>query len=128
MPDDSYTVRMIRETPVVATPEEIDVTSAEALPVELLASAECGHAVVAVDMTRTHFCDSVGLNVLIQAHQRAQAARGRLRMVVQAPAILRILAVTGVDQIIPHFTNREDALAEPPRQPPRATPMPDCAS
>jgi len=51
MPDDSYTVRMIRGTPAVATPEEIDVTSAEALRVELLALAECGHPVVAVDMT-----------------------------------------------------------------------------
>jgi hypothetical protein len=47
MPDVSYTVRLIRGTPVVATPEEIDVTSADALHVELLASAECGHAVVA---------------------------------------------------------------------------------
>jgi anti-sigma B factor antagonist len=113
MPDVSYNVRMIGGMPVVATPEEIDVSSAYALGQELVASANRGHAVVAVDMTRTQFCDSVGLNVLIRAHQRAEAAGGGLRLVVQAPAILRVLAVTGTDQIIPHFTNLDDALAEP---------------
>jgi anti-anti-sigma factor len=114
LPNVSYTVHMIRGMPVVTTPEDIDVTSAYALRAQLLASAERGHAVVTVDMTRTHFCDSFGLNVLIRAHQRAQTACGGLRLVVQAPAILRILAVTGADQIIPCFTNLEDALAEPP--------------
>jgi anti-sigma B factor antagonist len=113
MPDVSYTVGMAGGTAVVTAPEEIDVTTAYVLRAELLAAAERGHAVVAVDMSRTQFCDSVGLNVLIRAHQRAQAAGGVVRLVVQAPAVLRILAVTGADQIIPHFTNLEDALAEP---------------
>lgn len=112
MPDASYTVRTIRGTPVVATPEEIDVSNAYALSVVLVASVDRGHAVVAVDMTRTQFCDSVGLNALIRAHQRAQAAGGGLRLVVRAPAILRVLAVTGTDQIFPLFTNLGDALAE----------------
>jgi len=124
MPDASYTVRIIRGMPVVATPDEMDGTSAYALRVELLASAERGHAVVAVDMTRTHFCDSVGLNALIRAHQRAHAAAGGgLRMVAHAPAILRILAVTGADQIIPRFTNLEEALAEPTASHPRPLPF-----
>lgn len=123
MADVSYTVGLVRGMPVVTTPEEIDVTSAYALRAELLAAAEDGHAVIAVDMTRTQFCDSVGLNVLIRGHQRAQSAAGGLRLVVRAPAVLRILAVTGADQIIPLFTNLEDALAEPPARQFRPRPV-----
>jgi anti-sigma B factor antagonist len=121
MPDVSYTAGIIGGTLVVTAPEEIDVTSAPALRAELLAVAERGHTVFAVDMTRTQFCDSVGLGALIRAHQRAQAAGGGVRLVVQAPAIRRILAVTGADQIIPCYSNLEDALAEPPANqlPPR---------
>jgi hypothetical protein len=49
MPDVSYVVRMILGMPVVATLGDIDAISAYALGVELLASAECRHLVVAID-------------------------------------------------------------------------------
>jgi anti-sigma B factor antagonist len=59
--------------PVVATPEEIDITNAEALRSALLTAAANGHSVVVVDMTRTRFCDSSGLHTLLAA----QASRSR---------------------------------------------------
>ena len=56
--------------PVVAAPEEIDITTAYRLR-SALAAAVRGHATVVVDMTRTHACDTAGLHVLVRAHRRA---------------------------------------------------------
>jgi anti-sigma B factor antagonist len=109
MPDATYTVEVIEGSPVVTAPEEMDITNADALA-EILRSADCGDVVV--DMSRTVFCDSVGLGVLVRGHQRAQACGGGLRLVIQAPAVLRILAVSGFDQIMPRFGTLDDALAD----------------
>ena len=69
MPDARFTVEVVRGVPVVAAPEEIDITNAEALRAALLAAAD-GHGTLVVDMTQTRFCDSSGLHVLIAAHRR----------------------------------------------------------
>src|SRR5580704_1708527 len=73
MPDGSFPVEVVRGVPVVATPEEIDISNAEALRSALIRSVPNGHGALVVDMARTRFCDSSGLHVLIAAHKRAQA-------------------------------------------------------
>ena len=69
MPEDKFPVEVVRGVPVVAAPEEIDITNAEALRAALLTAAD-GHGTLVVDMTQTRFCDSSGLHVLIAAHRR----------------------------------------------------------
>ena len=64
-----------------------------------------------VDMTGTTFCESSGVGVLAQAHKRAQADGGELRLVIPASAaVLRKLAVTGIDRVIPNFPSLYEAL------------------
>ena len=60
MPDHRYPL-MINGVPVVETSEEIDICNAEQLRIVLLEAGSRGHATVAVDLTRTRFCDSSGL-------------------------------------------------------------------
>jgi anti-anti-sigma regulatory factor len=43
-------------------------------------AADCGHATIVVDMTRTRFCDATALGVLVMAHKRAVAEAGELRL------------------------------------------------
>jgi anti-sigma B factor antagonist len=105
---------MIRGLPVVAAPEEIDVSNADWLRIYLLESAARGHATLVVDMTRFHFCDSAGLHVLVRVHKRALAEGGELRLVIPCVAGLRAVAVTGVDRVIPHFPTLDEALPQPP--------------
>jgi anti-sigma B factor antagonist len=62
-------------------------------------------------MTRTRFCDSSGLHVLLAAHKRP-AEGGELLLVMPNAAVLRVFAVTGIDRMIPNFTSLEDALAQ----------------
>jgi anti-sigma B factor antagonist len=65
-------------------------------------------------MSRTQFCDSATLNVLVRAHKRAQAEGGEVLLVIAAVTVLRIFAVTGIDHLIPNFPSLEEALAQTP--------------
>jgi len=112
MQDGSFPLEMVDGVPVVATPEEIDITNAPELRSALLEAAAHGHGTFVADLSRTHFCDSSGLHTLLAAHKRATAAGGDLLLVIPGPAVLRVFTITGVDQIIPNFTSLEEALAQ----------------
>jgi anti-anti-sigma factor len=104
-------VDVVRGVRVVTVPEEVDITNAAALRAALLQAAADGSPALVVDMTRTRFCDSAGLRVLVDAHRRALAAGGALLLAVPAEAVLRVLEITGIDQVIPHFASVDDAVA-----------------
>jgi len=106
-----FPVEMVRGIAVVVAPEEIDITNAPRLRAALLDAGSRGRAAVVVDMSGTRFCDTAGLHALVGAHRRAQAEGSRVLLVVAANAVLRILAITGLDQALAHFTSLDDALA-----------------
>ena len=112
MPEDKFPVEVVHGVPVVATPEEIDITNAEALRSALLTAAANGHDTLVVDMTRTQFCDSSGLHTLIAAHKRAEAEGREVLLVIPSPTVLRVFALTGMDRVIPNFTSLAEALAQ----------------
>ena len=97
--------------PVVAAPEEIDITNAEALRAVLLKAAANGHDTLVVDMTRTQFCDSSGLHTLIAAHKRAEAEGREVLLVIPSPTVLRVFVLTGMDRMIPNVPSLPEALA-----------------
>jgi anti-sigma B factor antagonist len=106
---------MISGVPVVAAPPDIDVDAAEQLRTVLLRATAGRHATIVVDMTRTRFCDSAGLTVLVRAHRRMLARGGELRLVIPADgAVSRIFAITSLDRVIPVFGSLDEAL--PPRR------------
>jgi anti-sigma B factor antagonist len=111
MPDARYPVTMADGVPVVAAPEEIDITNAPELSEALLDLHAQGHAVIVIDMTQTQFCDTAGLYVLVTGHKRALAEGREVRTAITGGSVLRILTITGIDQVIPHFDSVEDALA-----------------
>jgi anti-sigma B factor antagonist len=121
----SFPVQVVEGVPVVTAPEEIDLANAAGLRAALLEaarpelaqpelarpeSAEPGRALVVVDMSRTRFCDSAGLNALVAAARQARADGGEVRLVVVGEAVARIVALTGVDRVIPTYASLEDAL------------------
>jgi anti-anti-sigma factor len=126
----SFPVQVVEGVPVVTAPEEIDLANAAGLRAALLEAArpelarpelarpelaqpelaEPGRALVVVDMSRTRFCDSAGLNALVAAARQARADGGEVRLVVVGEAVARIVALTGVDRVIPVYASLEDAL------------------
>lgn len=115
MYDVAFPIQKISGVPVVITPEEIDITNADGLRAALLRAAAQGRTTYVVDMTRTRFCDSAGLQALIGAHRRARAEGGEVRFVVTGPAVRRILAIMAIDRLIPVFGHLDEALAPPAR-------------
>ena len=111
MHDGRFSVELVSGVPVVAAPEEIDITNAAELRSALLAAAAAGSGTLVADMTRTRFCDSSGLHALLAADKRARAAGGELLLVIPSVSVLRIFAITGIDRVIPNFTSLDDALA-----------------
>lgn len=123
MPGGFLPAQLVRGVPVVAAPWEIDVSNADLLRAAVLAAAAQGNGTFVVDMSRTTFCNSAGLGVLVQAHNQAVADGGELRLVIPASALmLRVFAVTGIDRLIPSFTSLDQAL-----QPAPTAPSPDPA-
>jgi anti-anti-sigma factor len=114
MLDDRFPVELVEGVPVVATPEEIDITNAEALRSALHTAATNGHRTLVVDMTQTKFCDSSALHSLLAAHKRAEAEGREVLLVIPSTAVLRVFAITGVDHMIPNFTSLPEALAQTP--------------
>jgi len=112
MPDDRFSVEVVRGIPVVGTPEEIDITNAPELRTALLEASADGPVTLVVDMTRTLFCDSAGLHALVGAHRRALAEDGAVVLAVSTEAVRRILALTGLDTAIPVFASLDEALAQ----------------
>jgi len=95
---------------IVTLPVEIDLTNARQTGDELCAAFGPGIAVVIADMSRTAFCDSSGIRQLLIAHDRAVAGDGELRVVIESPAVRRVLQVIGVDQILSIYPNLQTAL------------------
>ncbi len=110
-----YPIEMVNGVPVVAAPAEIDVSNATRLEAALLTAHYFGHGTCVVDMTNTRFCASAGLGVLLRAHNRALAKGGELRLVIPASAlVLRMFAMSGLDQVIPNFPGLDRALQPAP--------------
>ena len=114
-PEAGFPVQMVGGVPVVAAPEEIDITNADRLRAALLEAAVHGHGRFVVDMTRTRFCDTAGLHALVAAHKRTRTEGGQVvLLVVPGTGVLRIFAITGLDRVIPYAASLEEALAQMP--------------
>ena len=74
MGDGRFPFEMVSGVPVVAAPEEIDITNAPALGSALLEAAAHRHGTLVVDMPLTRFCDSSGLHTL-QGMPRVRAGQ-----------------------------------------------------
>jgi anti-anti-sigma factor len=111
MHDGRFPVEAAGDVPVVAVPEELDITNAPRLEPALAEAADKGHGKFVVDMSRTRFCDCAGLHILIAAHKQARAAGGGIVLAIGGRAVLRLFELTGADSVIPCFASREEALA-----------------
>jgi anti-sigma B factor antagonist len=114
MPEHRPVVELICGVPVVAAPGEIDITNAPGFRTALLEASALGRGTFVVDMSQTQFCDSAGMHALVLAHKHSRSEGGELLLVVQASAVLRVFALTGVDRLIPSFPSLEESLAHVP--------------
>ena len=113
MPHERFPVAWLGEAAVITLPEEIDISNSEQVRDELLSLLNRAPAVLIVDMAETTFCDSAGVNALVRAHKRATANGAEMRLVVASLGVQRVLAITGVDRLIPVCPSLTASLPEP---------------
>ena len=110
-PDDA------RQTEVVFLPRAIDMISADGVRAKLAAGIHAGAAVVLVDLSGTISCDGEGACCLAQAHHDAMAEGVELRLVAPSPAVLRMLALLGLEGRVSVYASLDEALPRPPQMP-----------
>jgi anti-anti-sigma factor len=108
--DQSFPISSPDGVPLVTAPAEIDFTNAPAFESALALAGTVG-ATVIVDMRANVVCDSSGLSALIQAHKRADAAGGELRLVMHPAHVPKVFKATGMDRIVKIFSTLPEAVA-----------------
>ncbi|AUG81759.1 hypothetical protein CFP65_7163 [Kitasatospora sp. MMS16-BH015] len=79
---------------------EADHTTSPLLQDALAKAIADSPAVLVVDLAALTFCDSACLNTLLRAHHDAQAADVWLILSGPGPQLLRLLSITGTDQVL----------------------------
>ncbi|MET9949963.1 STAS domain-containing protein [Streptomyces sp. NPDC006339] len=94
---------------------DLDFDTRESVQGELAALVEEGTSprppALVVDLSQVGFCDSSGLNMLLRTRAAAEAVGTELRLAGVAPAVMRVLELTGADTVFSLYDSVEDALA-----------------
>ncbi len=86
---------------VVMLPAEIDPgTAAGQVQAALARALTAGVTVLVADMTATTYCTREGVQALLRARRAAQAAGAQFRLAAVAPAVRRILEITGTSTLL----------------------------
>ncbi|AWK09015.1 STAS domain-containing protein [Streptomyces spongiicola] len=105
-------VRTEGPSEVVTPAGELDHHTAELLRAPLENALEQGRARLVVDCSHLEFCDSTGLNVLLGARLRAEAAGGGVHLAGMLPVVARVFEITGAEAVFTVHDSVEAALAE----------------
>ncbi len=89
---------------------EIDVATSPELHELLSGLIESGPGLLIVNLTDVSFIDSTGLGVLVGAVRELRAGGGDLRLVVTQPHIIKLLELTGLDEVFSVLPSMSDAV------------------
>jgi anti-anti-sigma factor len=94
----------------ISISERLDVAGTEAIAVKFAALAASSPRRVLVDLTGVSFLASMGIRALVTNAKAQQLRGGRLVLFVGAnSAVAKTLETTGIDTLIPMFTDAAEA-------------------
>lgn len=101
-----------RGASAVLTPAgELDHDTAELFRDPLDQAVADGYSRLVVDCTQLDFCDSTGLNVLLGARLKAEAAGGAVHLAGMRPAVARVFEITGAGAVFTVHPDLDSALS-----------------
>jgi anti-sigma B factor antagonist len=107
-------IRQEKDTPagveVVAPQGEIDISNIEVLDRVLGEVAEQQPRQLLVDLSGISYIDSAGVSSLMRAGQQTAQQGGRFSLVGGRPFVRRLIRMTGLDRLYPHFETIAAAL------------------
>lgn len=105
-------VRREGSSAVVTPAGELDHHTAELLREPLETAVDQGLSRLVVDCSRLEFCDSTGLNVLLGARLKAEAAGGGVHLAGMRPVVARVFEITGAEAVFVVHPTLQDALSD----------------
>ncbi|MBT3153274.1 STAS domain-containing protein [Streptomyces sp. CHD11] len=97
---------------VVTPAGELDHHTADLLREPLEGCLAKGFKRLVIDCSRLEFCDSTGLNVLLGARLKAEAAGGGVHLAGMQSVVSRVFEITGADAVFTVHDTLEAALAD----------------
>jgi anti-sigma B factor antagonist len=104
------TVRKLEGTAVVTVAGEIDVYTSPLLQERLVEVLRDGISSIVLDLSAVTFLDSTGLGVLITGLKRCRSAEGDLSLVTAQPNVLKVLEITGLNDVFQIHDSVDDAI------------------
>ncbi|MFI6639191.1 STAS domain-containing protein [Streptomyces sp. NPDC050504] len=105
-------VRTEGDSEVLTVVGELDHHTADLLREPLEHALDQGRTRLVVDCSRLEFCDSTGLNVLLGARLRADAAGGGVHLAAMRPVVARVFEITGAEAVFTVHASLDGALGE----------------
>ena len=84
---------------------ELDIHTAPGVADAITGSLDGGASTVVVDAAALRFCDSSGIQVLVQARERLMGSGGTLRVEGVHGSVEKVLAVTGLLDLFSEDSN-----------------------
>ncbi|AOW85517.1 STAS domain-containing protein [Streptomyces olivaceus] len=95
----------------------LDVDTATELQHHLANQLHHGRRHFLLDLSGVPFMDSSGMNIILRVYQEVRELPGSVHIISPAPAVLRVLDLTGVSITVPVSDSVEEALARVDAQP-----------
>jgi anti-sigma B factor antagonist len=96
---------------VLAVAGEVDLNTAPQLKERINGLITQGHSNLVVDLEGVEFMDSTGLSALVSGLMRTSESGGGMAVVCTRPQVLRLLALTGLDQVLKVHGSVAEAVA-----------------
>ncbi len=90
---------------------EVDAYTAPRLRERILELVNAGKYRIVANLEGVEFMDSTGLGVLVGGLKRVREHDGTLALVCTKPAVLRVLAITGLNEVFPLHQTVDEAVA-----------------
>jgi len=85
---------------VIAVSGEVDIATSPALDSAVITAIGEGAKHITIDLTDVSFMDSSGLGVVVRGLKRSREADIDLDLVITNDRVLKVFAITGLDQVI----------------------------
>ncbi len=92
---------------IVYVDGEVDLANAPELDLVLAETVAAKPVAIVVDLSAVTFMDSTGLGVLVRTLKRCQEGAIRLDLIVTNDRVLKVLAITGLDTVLPIHSSIE---------------------
>lgn len=102
---------LTEDVALVAVEGYLDLDTATEFQHHLANQLHHGRRHFLLDLTAVPFMDSSGMNIVLRVYQEAREVSGSVQVISPAPAVRRVLDLTGVSITVPVSESLDEALA-----------------